>query len=267
MEIPVYHKAVAKNALTAGLDASVYGMVKQGLSAPGYSSGGFMGRQLVHIGKSLLAHRGPSRFLKELFPETLADKLEQYLDEGYEIALGLPRPNRGGAASNWDCAIVYATAKALNPAEMIETGTGVGATSCMALRGSHESTRLITFDRVEEITGHDAIPYYRWDELPRGGVGQLIPGTDEHRVDFILGDIKETLPAWVEHERLSPRNPTLALVILDSLHTPEHQEFELAQLWPALADGSIVLCDDTTYGWSNWINSYSNCGFLGGIRK
>ena len=269
MEIPIYHKAITKNALAAGLDATVYGTLKQGLRSPGLTAGLFMGKQFVHIMRSLSFHQSPEDFISLLLPELSETHIKDLLKEGLELAEEMARPERGGAASRWDCAIVYAVAKGMKPEEVIETGTGVGATSLMALRGTDgaPAATLTTFDREESVTGDDAIPYYRWEELPLSGVGRLIPEQDQDRVVFVLGDIRQTLPKWVHEERLSPRNPVRALVILDSLHTPEHQRFEMEYIWPVLAEGSVVLCDDTTYGWSEHVGTYINCGFLGGIKK
>tara|TARA_R100000808_G_scaffold1155_1_gene5444 strand:- start:15433 stop:16263 length:831 start_codon:yes stop_codon:yes gene_type:complete len=274
--IPGYHNNVAKNAFTAGLDASVYGMVRQTSSVKSWQ---FFKRQLGHIVKSIAAHKSPGDFVESLFPECDPLAIQKLLHEGYELAQNLERPDRGGAAGNWDCAIVFTITRLMIPNEVIETGTGIGATTFMALKGSPRVTEswprgnmtysvgVTTFDREESITDDDAIPYYRWEELPLGGVGQLVPEEDSDRVTFVLGDIRETLPEWIRDQRLSPRTPTKALVILDSMHTPEHQQFELGQLWPVLETGSVILCDDTTYGWTDWIGSYNNCGFLGGIRK
>ena len=269
MEIPIYHKAITMNALASGLDATIYGTLKQGLRSPGKDSGVFMGRQFVHIMRSLAEHKSPEEFISTLVPELSELDAKELLREGLEIADTMERPDRGGAASRWDCAIVYAISRALRPDEVIETGTGVGATSLMALRGTdgNPHVSLTTFDREESVTGDDAIPYYRWEEMPLSGVGRLIPEQDRERVVFVLGDILETLPRWIHDERLSPRTPVRALVILDSLHTPEHQIFEMEHLWPILADGSVVLCDDTTYGWTDTVGTYSNCGFLGGVKK
>ena len=68
MEIPVYHKAIATNPLAAGLDATIYGTIKQGLSSPGRSSGLFMGRQIMHIFRSVAAHQSPPDFIRGLIP-------------------------------------------------------------------------------------------------------------------------------------------------------------------------------------------------------
>jgi len=270
MEIPIYHKAIQKSAFAAGLDAVVYGMVKQTFTAPGIKAGRFMGSQVAHIARSVMSHKEPLDFLVDLIPEKQPGELKSYLEEGYAVAARMPRVEKGGAAANWDCAIVYAVAKAMNPDEIIETGTGVGATTCMALRATSDSSTpqtVTTFDREDETVDSDGIFYARWRELPRAGVGQLIPEHEENRTVFVLGDINHTLPRWINEERLSPRNPIKALVILDSMHTPEHQIFEAETLWPVLKEGSVILCDDTTYGWSSWAESYMNCGFLGGIRK
>ena len=267
MQIPIYHKAISHSAFAAGLDAVVYGMLKQGLKSPGFDSGVFMGSQTAHIARSVLGHRKPFDFISDLCPEISERLLTRYLEEGYSIASSMPVIDKGGAAALWDCAIVYALAKAVAPEEIIETGTGIGATSCMALRGTFHYVQLTTFDREEDVVDDDGITYARWDDRPRSGVGYLIPKNEERRVSFELGDIRQTLPAWIEKERLSPRTPTKALVILDSMHTPEHQIFEADSIWPILKEGSVILCDDTTYGWSKWANSFLNCGFLGGIRK
>lgn len=258
MYIKAYHGRIQEKPLWAGVDASVYGCIRQSLKKPS-----FFFPQASHIQKSLSGHVSPERFISTLKGRN-SPAIEKHLQKGMKIANDLPWLDRGGQASRWDCAIIYALARMLRPDRIIETGTGTGATGYCALRGA-QGAHLYTFDREEEGSGDDGVPYKRWSELPRKGVGQFIGEEMEDSVFFIMGDIRQTLPRWVASEKGKPTG--LDLVILDSAHTPEQQVFEAEALFPLISKGSVMLCDDTTYGWGRWSESYLNCGFLGGIRK
>lgn len=261
MYIKAYHGRIQNSPLWAGLDASIYGCVKGLLNAHGYS----LLPQVGHIFKSVSAHTAPAEFVRELASFPLPE-IDSRLQEGLKAANSLPWLSTGGQASRWDCAIIYAIASILQPRRIIETGTGIGATGYCALRGAQDA-HLYTFDMERGGAGVDGVPYKRWGDLPRGGVGQFITEDMADRVSFIMGDIRDTLPAWVDaqHEGFKFERPDL--VILDSAHTPEHQAFEANLLLPLIKSGSVMLCDDTTYGWSRFAKSYLNCGFLGGLRK
>jgi predicted O-methyltransferase YrrM len=263
MYIKAYHGRIQEKPLWAGVDASVYGCIKQSIKTPS-----FFFPQASHIHKSLSGHVSPEKFIATLKGRNAepTPSITQYLQEGLDIANALPWLDRGGQASRWDCAIIYALAKSIQPDRIIETGTGTGATGYCALRGAQGAV-LHTFDMEEEGSGDDGVPYKRWADLPRNGVGQFIGEEMEDSVRFILGDIRQTLPQWVASENSHRQNPDgIDLVILDSAHTPEQQVFEAETLAPLMTKGSVMLCDDTTYGWGQWSGSNLNCGFLGGIR-
>ena len=253
MNIPFYHSQIARSPLAAGMDAAIYGLIRQSMKTPGF----FM-NQAKHIYHSAKSHRNPVNFLGHLFPEYSPEQREYFFIEGLKVSRTLDRFDRGGAASDFDGALIYAAAQLGDPDVIIETGTGMGGTTYAALQGCE--ARAYTFDREEGVADLDGVPYARWRELPMQGVGRLIPEEMEERVVFVLADIKRTLPCWV-----ADRKPMKSLVILDSLHTPEHQAYEIKTLKPILAPGSVVLCDDTTSAWSEWAG-FLNCGLMGGIR-
>jgi predicted O-methyltransferase YrrM len=131
---------------------------------------------------------------------------------------------RFGRRLGWYCLV-----RALKPRLTIETGTADGLGSALLARalarnaGEGEPGRLLSFD-IDEQSG--------W---------LLDQGLRRH-VELITGDSAETLPA-------SLRGQEVDVFIHDSLHTAEHERFEL-ELAVQHASPRLVLVSDNAHATS-----------------
>jgi predicted O-methyltransferase YrrM len=114
----------------------------------------------------------------------------------------------------------YAVIRALQPEVVVETGVHDGLGSALLLRAVelNGSGRLIGFD-VDDQSG--------W----------LVPAELRERYELVLGDVRETLPKTLE-------GLAVDLFIHDSLHTYEHEAFELREALKHAADGIVLVSDN-----------------------
>jgi predicted O-methyltransferase YrrM len=116
----------------------------------------------------------------------------------------------------------YAVVRALRPELVVETGVHDGLGSALLLRALERNGtgRLMGFDMTAES-------------------GWLVPASLRGRYELVLGDVRETLPRELTGRRVD-------VIIHDSLHTYEHERFELAL---ALAHGAenLALMSDNAH--------------------
>ncbi len=118
----------------------------------------------------------------------------------------------------------------LKPTVVVETGVARGITSWIILealrRNDHGHLWSVDLPRV-------AWAFDAGDDVPRDL---------RQRWTFLRGSSKRLLGGVIEEA--SP----VDLFIHDSLHTDENVRFELETVWPALADGGLVIVDDIDDG-------------------
>lgn len=118
----------------------------------------------------------------------------------------------------------------MRPDFILETGTRYGGSAlywAMVLEEVNPAGRVITIDIEDLVT--DARYRALWKE----------------RIDFLVGS--STDPAIVAEVRRRVQGGRV-LVILDSLHTPEHVYRELQAYSPLVDVGSYVIVQDTGLG-------------------
>lgn len=120
----------------------------------------------------------------------------------------------------------YALVRALQPQVVVETGVHDGLGSALLLRAldRNGSGKLIGFDLGVES-------------------GWLVPSALRSRYELILGDVRDTLP-----RRLAAGD--VDLFIHDSLHTYEHERFELEAVLAASGDRVAALVSDNAHATS-----------------
>jgi len=114
----------------------------------------------------------------------------------------------------------YAVVRALRPELVIETGVHDGLGSALLLRALERNGtgRLIGFDLTAES-------------------GWLVPSSLRDRYELVLGDVRETLPRELSGRRVD-------VFIHDSLHTYEHEQFELALALERGAENVVLVSDN-----------------------
>jgi predicted O-methyltransferase YrrM len=118
----------------------------------------------------------------------------------------------------------YAAARIARPQIAVETGTHDGLGSAVIARALQrneeegDAGRLLTFD-VDPATG--------W----------LIPAQVRSHVDRHIGDVRETLAAALV-------DLPVGMFVHDSVHTYEHELFELRTVMAAAAPGIVLISDN-----------------------
>lgn len=115
----------------------------------------------------------------------------------------------------------YALARALRPHIVVETGVhdGLGSALLLSALGKNAAGELIAFDIAAES-------------------GWLVPSSLRGRYELVLGDVRETLPRRLDGVRVD-------LFVHDSLHTYEHERFELEIV--LAGGGQPVLVSDNAH--------------------
>jgi predicted O-methyltransferase YrrM len=132
------------------------------------------------------------------------------------------RPDRNGEPRFGRRLGWYAIVRALRPELVVETGVHDGLGSALLLRALERngSGRLLGFDVDPES-------------------GWLVPASLRSRYELVLGDVRRTLPR-------SLASQAVGVFVHDSLHTYEHERFELETAL-AHADPGIVLVSDNAH--------------------
>jgi len=114
----------------------------------------------------------------------------------------------------------YAIVRALQPQLVVETGVHDGLGSALLLRALdlNGSGRLVGFD--VDI-----------------GSGWLVPESLRSRYELVLGDVRETLPRVLADAHVD-------FFIHDSLHTYEHERFELETALEHAAPDAVLASDN-----------------------
>jgi Methyltransferase domain len=117
----------------------------------------------------------------------------------------------------------YALVRALRPGIVFETGVHDGLGSALLLRAleRNDSGKLIGFDVAADS-------------------GWLVPASLRDRYELVMGDIRETLPRTLAVGGVD-------LFIHDSLHTYEHERFELETVVAASADRIAGIVSDNAH--------------------
>jgi predicted O-methyltransferase YrrM len=145
---------------------------------------------------------------------------EAFLEELRRLLRGRPDRNREprfGRRLGW-----YAVVRAIKPEVVVETGVHDGLGSALLLRALERngSGRLV---------GFDIDPASAW----------LVPARLRGAYELVIGDVRETLPRILADTRVD-------LFIHDSLHTYDHEHFEL-ELAVTHGSDSLVLVSDNAH--------------------
>jgi hypothetical protein len=139
---------------------------------------------------------------------------------------------------------LYALARGLDAREIVETGVSSGVSSAHFLlaiqkngHGQLHSIDLPVTQQKAEL-GEEESPV----SIPPGlDSGWAVPEELRNGWDLWIGPSEALLPEVIEEL------PQLDIFLHDSLHTPEHLEFELMTVLPKLHPGSVVLADNTEW--------------------
>jgi len=130
-----------------------------------------------------------------------------------------------------DAWIVQEIISEVKPDLIVETGTFKGGSAILwatILEQVNPEGRVLTIDIADQRT-------------PRA---KTLP-ISKRRVDFLLGSSADPAVIAEVHRRAEGQR---VLVLLDSLHTPEHVAKELAAYAPLVPVGSYVIVQDTPVG-------------------
>lgn len=174
--------------------------------------------------------------LRELSSDT---ELFAMLDDGLQALAGYSRQGVKTGEIRIHAHSVYAVARIVKPAKMVETGVANGKSSALILRALERngSGRLYSID-LPTMQGEAG----ECDDglVPTGRTpGWLVPPSLRARWDLRLGDARELLPAL--NAELGP----IDVFFHDSLHTYPHMTFELSLAKGWVRPGGVILCDDT----------------------
>ena len=142
-----------------------------------------------------------------------------------------------GAYNGWDDAdaglarVAWCLVRHLRPAVVIETGVARGLTTSILLEGleANGDGRLWSVD----------VPPLIRDDLANE-TGSAVAPDQRRRWTLLRGSSRRMLPGLVA----GLDRAGVDLFLHDSMHTTRNVGFELAQVWPALAPGGVVLADD-----------------------
>ncbi|HUI38631.1 MAG TPA: class I SAM-dependent methyltransferase, partial [Thermoplasmata archaeon] len=139
---------------------------------------------------------------------------------------------------------LYALARLLRPAHVVETGVSSGVSSAHFLLALSENRygRLHSID----LPVHQEGPVLRPGESevslpPERSPGWAVPAELAKGWDLRIGPAQKLLP------RLLRELPKVDLFLHDDLHTPAHLTFELETLRAKLAPGAVALADNTRW--------------------
>jgi predicted O-methyltransferase YrrM len=140
-----------------------------------------------------------------------------------------------GSFAGWDdgdeglVRIAWCLARHLRPRVVVETGVARGLTSAALLRAlaRNGSGHLWSID----------LPPLAEHELSQE-TGAAVTSRDAARWTLLCGSSRKLLPGLIRSLE------TVDLFVHDSMHTGRNVDFELRQVWPALAEGGAALVDD-----------------------
>ncbi|HEV2520439.1 MAG TPA: class I SAM-dependent methyltransferase [Thermoplasmata archaeon] len=139
---------------------------------------------------------------------------------------------------------LYALARILRPAHIVEAGVSSGVSSSHFLLGlldngvgSLHSIDLPTPQKGPKLARGESPVSLPPDRAP----GWAVPSELSLGWDLRIGRSEALLPPLVESL------PSVDLFLHDDLHTPTHLAFELATIRPKLRPGAVVLADNTQW--------------------
>ncbi|QKK01483.1 MAG: class I SAM-dependent methyltransferase [Pseudomonadota bacterium] len=142
---------------------------------------------------------------------------------------------------------LYAVIRTLCPRRVVETGVCNGVSTLMilaALERNGTQGRLWSVDLPEQA-GQDYPEDFFWAgkrgaAVPQGRPpGWIVPETLRPRWRLVLGRSQDVLPDLLAHIG------AIDLFLHDSEHSPECMAFEYRHAWQHLADGGVLMSDDT----------------------
>lgn len=252
------------SALLSGLGHAFYGLVMYQKSNPHALS--HTPKQLITMAQFAYHHQSISDFLSKLTAHDL-QKIEKIINEAQKNLFDFNPAVKSGQVSRTDWILLYSITRIIKPSIVIETGTGIGASTTAIALGLERNKKgqlwSIDIPSKLNIRGDDGIPYnFPSDRLP----GWAVPQRIRHRINFILEDVRKYLPYLLKQLK------NVDMVLLDDDHTPAHVKWEIEKIWLSLNKDGVLLCDDANYGWVNAMKAlriapYTNCGLLAGARK
>jgi predicted O-methyltransferase YrrM len=150
--------------------------------------------------------------------------------------------------------VLYAVTRALRPDYVIETGVADGVSTCFfaaaLIDNGHGTLYSIELPpeqvRAQPLAEDGSV--YTW---PEKGVAHLVPKEMaealQGRWHLVLDDVRNAL-----HSLLS-RVPHVDVFFHDDLHTPDHQLWEYDLVWPKVRPGGVLISDDATYAWLEFV--------------
>jgi predicted O-methyltransferase YrrM len=114
----------------------------------------------------------------------------------------------------------YAVVRALRPQSVVETGVHDGLGSALLLHA-------LNLNGLGTLTGFDIDPQSGW----------LVPDELRDRYELVIGNIRTTLPSWLAIHNVD-------LFIHDSLHTYEHETFELRSALDHSGGAAVLVSDN-----------------------
>ncbi|MCI4349535.1 MAG: class I SAM-dependent methyltransferase [Thermoplasmata archaeon] len=190
------------------------------------------------------------RWVEELADATAAQVRRVLLDlVRHETELEAIRAEHRGGGREFYAQIsapfeLYALARLLRPAHVVEAGVSSGVSSALFLLGLQDNgsgtlhsidlpvqQREVTLRKGESIV---SVP-------PKRSSGWAVPEKLRSGWDLRIGPSQELLPPLIEEL------PSVGLFLHDDLHTPTHLTFELTTIRARLHPGSVVLADNTQW--------------------
>jgi predicted O-methyltransferase YrrM len=185
-----------------------------------------------------------ARAIDEVDDAGLGGRLEATIRRRYE-----GKPFKGGWLETAPGQALYALARVVTPAAIVETGVanGVSSTFWLAALAANRSGALYSIDypRVEgdrldpaEFPGRDLHGSF----LTAGTrSGWAVPAELRDRWALVLGPSQRELPALLAHLG------GIDVFLHDSLHTYDHMSFEFETAWGALRPGGVLLADNADW--------------------
>jgi len=172
------------------------------------------------------------------------EELEELIPLGVEIRRRQREAGRRSFAQFRAPFELYTLVRLLEPEHILETGVSSGVSSAYFLAGLRRNGHG-TLHSADLPTPQRSARFGRADSpvaLPPGrATGWAVPDGLRAGWDLRLGPSRKVLPQIVRGI------DALGIFLHDSEHTPSHLAFELATVRPRLADGAVVLADNTIW--------------------
>lgn len=206
--------------------------------------------------------RSPSRLAGIIGRSQSPSTVRRWLDEAAAITATLrsrlkaqswlPGKVDGSTAMPDRGPFIYATARAIRPKLVVETGVASGASTVYilaALEKNREGT-LHSVDLPPDEWADAGLHESDRVDLPRGlGPGWLVPECLRDRWVFHAGDSRSVLP------KLLNELETITFFFHDSEHTYDLMRLEFETAWSHMEKGGILASDDI--GWNQAFDDFT----------